>query len=115
MSAARARSRAEKAIFDIASTNRTTLCFLTSMCAIASTSRSDFVGFIFFALSSRAESRDPDDVTLKFPRRDPSTYARDDATTDIAISYNRPPPRQVEIAARNPARLARWSNQPGVN
>src|SRR5437763_13152788 len=48
MSAARARSRAEKAIFDIASTNGTTLCFLMSMCSTTSTSSSDFFGFIFF-------------------------------------------------------------------
>src|SRR6266550_1861527 len=48
MSAARARSRAEKAIFDIASTKGTTLCFLMSMCSITSTSSSDFFGFIFY-------------------------------------------------------------------
>src|SRR5258707_7364896 len=54
MSAARARSRAEKAIFDIASTNGTTLCFLMSMCSITSTSSSDFVGFIFSLPSFRA-------------------------------------------------------------
>ena len=48
MSAARARSRAEKAIFDIASTNDTTLCFLISMCSTTSISNSDFFGFIFY-------------------------------------------------------------------
>src|SRR5437763_15725521 len=101
MSAARARSRAEKAIFDIASTNGTTLCFLISMCSTTSTSNSDFLGFIFFALSSRAKSTDPDEVTLKFSRRDPSAYARNDAMTDTAISYNRLHLLQVEIAGRS--------------
>src|SRR5205807_3038484 len=75
MSAARARSRAEKAIFDIASTNGTTLCFLTSMCSITSTSRSDFVGFIFSVPSFRAraaESRNPVEVAFKRRPGDPS-------------------------------------------
>src|SRR5260370_13918131 len=57
MSAARPRSRAEKAIFDIASTNGTTLCFLMSMCSIKSTSSSDFVGFIFSLPSFRTSRR----------------------------------------------------------
>src|SRR5438045_8798866 len=57
MSAARARSRAEKAIFDIASSKGTTLCFLISMCSTTSTSSSDFFGFIFSIPSFQAERR----------------------------------------------------------
>src|SRR6476620_5497751 len=60
MSAARPRSRAEKAIFDIASTNVTTLCSLMSMCSITSTSSSDFVGFIFSLPSFPARRRGVD-------------------------------------------------------
>src|SRR5207237_6691165 len=102
MSAARARSRAEKAIFDIASTNGTTLCFLISMCSTTSTSSSDFFGFIFSIPSFQAERRveksrgnqlqDNASGSLAFARM---------TTVDTAISYNRLPPLQVEIAGCN--------------
>src|SRR5437763_12739823 len=119
MSAARARSRAEKAIFDIASTNGTTLCFLMSMCSIVSTSSSDFVGFKFSAPPFRARRRGVE--------KSRGSHLQDNAwgflgrggaglgTTivDTAISYNRLRPLQVEIAARNRARCAPWSNPPG--
>ncbi|PYK41952.1 MAG: hypothetical protein DME46_12525 [Verrucomicrobia bacterium] len=40
--------------------------------------------------SSRAKSRDPDEVTLKLSRRDPSTYARDDSRwMGLQIGSNR--------------------------
>src|SRR5258707_6559345 len=121
MSAARARSRAEKAIFDIASTNGTTLCFLMSMCSITSTSSSDFVGFIFSVPSFRARRRGveksrgshlQDNAWGSLDRRGAGLGT---TTVDKAISYNRLPPLQVEIAARNRARCAPWSNPPGGN
>src|SRR5207237_10811161 len=123
MSAARARSRAEKAIFDIASTNGTTLCFLMSMCSTTSTSRSDFFGFIFFASSSRASNAFEamvftngicvtqlfvvfNEVLLRFfaALRMIRICAELACTTaNTTISYNRLVQLRAEIAARNQA------------
>src|SRR5204862_6286084 len=117
MAAADARWRAEKAIFDIASTNGTTLCFLMSMCSIVSTSSSDFVGFIFSVPPFRARRRGVEKAR--------GSHLQDNAwgslgrggaglgmtIVDTAISYNRLRPLQVELAARNRSRGGPWSNR----